>query len=686
MSYTATGTFSSGNIFTAQLSDVSGSFTSPTAIGSISSTSSGTIAAIIPANTPDGTGYRIRVVSSSPVVTGGDNGSDFNIYSIPQATIFASGPTTFCDGDSVVLNSNTGTGLTWQWREGGSDISGATASSFTAVAAGSYSVLITNGGMCYDESLPVTVTVLPLPSATITAQGSLTICEGNSVQLQANAGTGLSYQWIRNSSDIPGAIQQQYSAVSAGTYVVRVTSQNSCAAVSSSVTVIVIPGDPTILTWTGSIGSDWSTVGNWDSPCAIPTIGDTVIVPSGMQPPVSVPAISLSVLTLDNASGLQLSGNMNITGGLNLQQGCIDLGTHDLRISYPAGISGASSSRFIVTSSSGRLQFTAVGAGAQSAAVLFPVGPSSGNYTPLTLQNSGAIDIFSVRAADGVYSSGTSGNPVHTHVVDKTWFVDERHSGGSDVTLRLQWNFLDELPDFSRMSCRISEYSGTIWQPVHPPVTANGSNPYYVNASSITSLGIFAVASHDAAFPVELSSFSARATSRGVLLEWTTESEHNNHGFEIQRRSNPASTWQTRAFVHGQGASISAHTYSWCDAVEPGQYHYRLRQLDNDGAVNYSVELLVTMLKPGLEFALEQNYPNPFNPSTRIEFTVTENSDVKLEVFDAYGRLLQTLVDERLEAGSHNVEFHARDIPSGVYLYRLATGAQSRTRAMLLLR
>ncbi|MBK6482413.1 MAG: T9SS type A sorting domain-containing protein [Chitinophagaceae bacterium] len=79
VSFTATGTFNAGNIFTAQLSDASGSFSSPITIGTITSITSGMINAIIPLVTPAGTAYRIRVVSSNPAVTGSDNGQNITI-------------------------------------------------------------------------------------------------------------------------------------------------------------------------------------------------------------------------------------------------------------------------------------------------------------------------------------------------------------------------------------------------------------------------------------------------------------------------------------------------------------------------------------------------------------------------------------------------------------------------------
>ncbi|MCY7410641.1 MAG: hypothetical protein LH473_10230 [Chitinophagales bacterium] len=78
----STGIYSAGNIFTAQLSDASGSFSSPTSIGTFTSTQSGTIGVTIPIATPTGTQYRIRVVSSNPSITGTDNGEDITINAL----------------------------------------------------------------------------------------------------------------------------------------------------------------------------------------------------------------------------------------------------------------------------------------------------------------------------------------------------------------------------------------------------------------------------------------------------------------------------------------------------------------------------------------------------------------------------------------------------------------------------
>jgi hypothetical protein len=85
-------------------------------------------------------------------------------------------------------------------------------------------------------------------------------------------------------------------------------------------------------------------------------------------------------------------------------------------------------------------------------------------------------------------------------------------------------------------------------------------------------------------------------------------------------------------------------------------------------------------------FALRQNYPNPFNPETQIRFALAERGQTTLKVFDMLGREVAVLVDEVKGPGSHEVRWNAAGVASGVYLYRLASGADIQTRRMLLLK
>jgi hypothetical protein len=86
------------------------------------------------------------------------------------------------------------------------------------------------------------------------------------------------------------------------------------------------------------------------------------------------------------------------------------------------------------------------------------------------------------------------------------------------------------------------------------------------------------------------------------------------------------------------------------------------------------------------KFAVNQNYPNPFNPSTRITFSVANPDLVTLKVFSVLGKEVATLVNERMNTGTYQVDFNAADLPSGVYFYQITTGNNSVTKKMMLLK
>lgn len=87
-----------------------------------------------------------------------------------------------------------------------------------------------------------------------------------------------------------------------------------------------------------------------------------------------------------------------------------------------------------------------------------------------------------------------------------------------------------------------------------------------------------------------------------------------------------------------------------------------------------------------LHFTLEQNYPNPFNPSTTIHFSIPQRGHVTLKVFDVLGSEVARLVDEELNPGEHSVVFNAKNLPSGVYLYRLQTGSYVQQKKMVVVK
>ena len=86
------------------------------------------------------------------------------------------------------------------------------------------------------------------------------------------------------------------------------------------------------------------------------------------------------------------------------------------------------------------------------------------------------------------------------------------------------------------------------------------------------------------------------------------------------------------------------------------------------------------------QFELKQNYPNPFNPSTNITYSLPQQSDVQLRVYDMVGREVATLINREQAAGAYTVNFDASELSSGMYLYRLDTGSTTITRKMMLIK
>ena len=207
----------------------------------------------------------------------------------------------------------------------------------------------------------------------------------------------------------------------------------------------------------------------------------------------------------------------------------------------------------------------------------------------------------------------------------------------------------------------------------------SASGPYL----KLDGLRIFTI--WDDVVPVELTSFTAASTGNAVTLNWSTASEVNNSGFEVERR-NSSSGWTSLGFVQGNGTTTEAKQYSFIDNnVSAGNYSYRLKQIDFDGTFEYSNSVEVEVSTPSV-YELAQNYPNPFNPSTSIKFNIPEAGNVKLIVYNLLGQEVNTLVNEFKSAGSYTINFDATNLTSGVYLYKIEANGFVQTRKMMLIK
>jgi hypothetical protein len=198
------------------------------------------------------------------------------------------------------------------------------------------------------------------------------------------------------------------------------------------------------------------------------------------------------------------------------------------------------------------------------------------------------------------------------------------------------------------------------------------SNKIMVCATGTTNGGVWIFT--DTSIPVELQNFTYLLSGNDVILKWTTATEINNAGFEIEKREKSetgSKKWVTIDFVEGNGTTASPEFYSYTDKNVPaGSYEYRLKQIDYDGTSTYSGIVEVDVNAPQ-QFSLDQNYPNPFNPTTKINYKIPFESFVTLKVYNILGSEVRALVNEKQTAGNYDIIFYAEDLPSGIYYYQL---------------
>jgi hypothetical protein len=192
--------------------------------------------------------------------------------------------------------------------------------------------------------------------------------------------------------------------------------------------------------------------------------------------------------------------------------------------------------------------------------------------------------------------------------------------------------------------------------------------------------------SGDVVLPVEMRGEpTATAGNGSVTLDWATASETNNSRFEIARNG------ETVASIPTQGNDASGHSYTYTDngLTNGTVYTYTLRTVSVDNVIATVATLNATPnVNAGnvTEYSLHQNYPNPFNPTTSIVFDMVDAGNVSLKIYNLMGQEVASLVNGPMSAGHHLVSFDAKNLPSGLYLYRLNVNGFNAEKKMLLMK
>lgn len=167
--------------------------------------------------------------------------------------------------------------------------------------------------------------------------------------------------------------------------------------------------------------------------------------------------------------------------------------------------------------------------------------------------------------------------------------------------------------------------------------------------------------------PVELSMFNVDQVGNNVELNWTTQSELNNSGFEVEMSAGDG--FRKLGFVEGYGNSDVERSYSFTThALDPGSYTFRLRQVDFDGAFEFSpMETAFVTLPSG--YVVKAAYPNPFNPSTTIQVGLRNAQELRVDLYNSLGHLVKSIFNDRVKAQEMlSIEIDAGGLATGQYI------------------
>jgi hypothetical protein len=181
--------------------------------------------------------------------------------------------------------------------------------------------------------------------------------------------------------------------------------------------------------------------------------------------------------------------------------------------------------------------------------------------------------------------------------------------------------------------------------------------------------------------PVELQALSARRNNDDIDVMWTTASEQNNAGFEVEYRTAGGNEWTRAGYVNGHGTTQLSNNYTFNFAcASESTVQVRLVQLDLDGTRTPSH--VVEVAGQEVCFRLDQNYPNPASGRTAVSFVLDMDGPAAITVYNVLGMAVLHKELTNLRAGSHVVDLDMSGMPAGVYQYRLVAGSRTLAKSM----
>lgn len=402
--------------------------------------------------------------------------------------------------------------------------------------------------------------------------------------------------------------------------------------------------------------------------------------PSGDQ--TITGAVTFAYLIVDKtADNVILNSSISCTQALTLTNGKIVLGANDITLSndVPGSLS-ASATAYVVTNGTGTLK-RAISTANGNQDYSFPVGSSS-NWQPVTLNfpTISANNTIAARFISGA-PMGTTGLPL-TESGDEIaraanngyWEVTAASATTDNYTGTFNANGFTDITDYTKVHLIKRADGSSPWTLDGTHVPTTGSNSAAVlQRTGMSGFSQFAVGGKsNLSLPVTLLSFSGYKNGNRNQLSWTTGSEQNNLGFEVQR-STDGVNYTVIGFVNSVatgGNSSDRLSYSFTDNAPAGvKQYYRLRQVDIDGRSKLSNIVLINGTKPAV-ITLRSIFPNPAADVAQIIIDAPAQAVLTVLVSDMAGRTMMQQIANIAE-GSNTVVLPVAALHSGTYLVRV---------------
>jgi len=188
------------------------------------------------------------------------------------------------------------------------------------------------------------------------------------------------------------------------------------------------------------------------------------------------------------------------------------------------------------------------------------------------------------------------------------------------------------------------------------------------------------LAGYDTSLPVTMTHFDAVYSGNDIKIQWKTSSEIDCYGFHIWRKSNNDFVRITDNIILGHGNTSTEHEYSFIDySVNLNKYLYKIEEITINGE---SIFYETIVVEP--TFVLKQNYPNPFNFSTQIPVYSPIKTNIKINIYDIAGRLIQ-IIKKDINKGLTNIYWEGTNVASGVYIYSIKINDEILNKKMTLI-